>query len=126
MAKGAVTTASSPTKNPARPFDTASKPNATHLNVNPASGAGAHNASPQVTLKRRLVEIDKGLKGYGFRLEGAAGSAETQSAAGQVVSSSEPTGPAYKAGLRVGDRVMTVNGIDVLYVHKLAQTWLAC
>eukprot|EP00035_Acanthoeca_spectabilis_P037365 m.44830 g.44830 ORF g.44830 m.44830 type:complete len:1304 (+) comp8575_c0_seq1:211-4122(+) len=115
IAKGAVTTASSPTKNPARPFDTASKPNATHLNVNPASGAGAHNASPQVTLKRRLVEIDKGLKGYGFRLEGAAGSAETQSAAGQVVSSSEPTGPAYKAGLRVGDRVMTVNGIDVLY-----------
>jgi hypothetical protein len=110
--------AQSPGNQPAPPVPVAQSARPPHpANVVKNGGSSASkNASPQVTLKRREISIQKGTGGYGFRLEGAAGSAETQSAAGQVVSSCEPAGPGYSAGLRVGDRIMTVNDIDVLYV----------
>ena len=55
----------------------------------------------------RLVEITKGEKGYGFNLHGERG------VVGQFISAVDDGGPAHKAGLCVGDRVVEVNGVNV-------------
>eukprot|EP00041_Stephanoeca_diplocostata_P031118 m.962348 g.962348 ORF g.962348 m.962348 type:complete len:1268 (+) comp23890_c0_seq1:180-3983(+) len=84
-------------------------------NASPATASAAPQVAPQVTLERRVLKFSKGPNGYGFRVQGAAGSAADQHADGQIVSQSDVGGPAHAAGLRVGDRLVSVNGIDVMY-----------
>ena len=55
----------------------------------------------------RIVKMGKGEKGYGFNLHGERG------VVGQYISAVDNGGPAQKAGLCVGDRVIEVNGINV-------------
>eukprot|EP00112_Aurelia_sp_Birch-Aquarium-sp1_P008600 Seg1951.8 transcript_id=Seg1951.8/GoldUCD/mRNA.D3Y31 product="Na+/H+ exchange regulatory cofactor NHE-RF2" protein_id=Seg1951.8/GoldUCD/D3Y31 len=55
----------------------------------------------------RLVEIKKNEKGFGFNLHGERG------VVGQFISAVDDGGPAHKAGLCTGDRVVEVNGVNV-------------
>ncbi|OXB81876.1 UNVERIFIED_CONTAM: hypothetical protein H355_015073 [Colinus virginianus] len=58
-------------------------------------------------LKPRLCHMLKGENGYGFHLHGEKGKS------GQFIRKVEPGSPAEAAGLRAGDRVVEVNGINV-------------
>ena len=55
----------------------------------------------------RLCLISKGPNGYGFHLHGEKGKS------GQFIRKVEPGSPAETAGLRAGDRVVAVNGVNV-------------
>ncbi|XP_061892871.1 LOW QUALITY PROTEIN: Na(+)/H(+) exchange regulatory cofactor NHE-RF2-like [Entelurus aequoreus] len=57
--------------------------------------------------KPRLCVMTKGDKGYGFHLHGEKGKT------GQYIRKVEPDSPAEEAGLRAGDRVVAVNGVNV-------------
>uniref|UniRef100_A0A8B9I829 NHERF family PDZ scaffold protein 2 n=1 Tax=Anser brachyrhynchus TaxID=132585 RepID=A0A8B9I829_9AVES len=58
-------------------------------------------------LKPRLCHMLKGENGYGFHLHGEKGKS------GQFIRKVEPGSPAEAAGLRAGDRVVEVNGLNV-------------
>ncbi|KAJ7416813.1 Na(+)/H(+) exchange regulatory cofactor NHE-RF2 [Willisornis vidua] len=58
-------------------------------------------------LKPRLCRMLKGESGYGFHLHGEKGKS------GQFIRKVEPGSPAEAAGLRAGDRVVEVNGLNV-------------
>lgn len=51
--------------------------------------------------------MTKGEKGYGFHLHGEKGKN------GQFIRKVEPGSPAEAAGMRAGDRVVAVNGVNV-------------
>uniref|UniRef100_A0A3Q3W474 PDZ domain-containing protein n=1 Tax=Mola mola TaxID=94237 RepID=A0A3Q3W474_MOLML len=55
----------------------------------------------------RLCLISKGPNGYGFHLHGEKGKS------GQFIRKVEPGSPAETSGLRAGDRVVAVNGVNV-------------
>ncbi|XP_054850633.1 Na(+)/H(+) exchange regulatory cofactor NHE-RF2 isoform X1 [Eublepharis macularius] len=55
----------------------------------------------------RLCAMQKGDNGYGFHLHGEKGKS------GQFIRKVEPDSPAEAAGLRAGDRVVEVNGVNV-------------
>lgn len=57
--------------------------------------------------KPRLCLMTKGENGYGFHLHGEKGKS------GQFIRKVEPGSPAEAAGLRPGDRVVAVNGVNV-------------
>lgn len=57
--------------------------------------------------KPRLCVITKGENGYGFHLHGEKGKS------GQFIRKVEPGSPAEASGLRPGDRVVAVNGVNV-------------
>lgn len=57
--------------------------------------------------KPRLCLMTKGENGYGFHLHGEKGKS------GQFIRKVEPGSPAEEAGLRAGDRVVAVNGVNV-------------
>lgn len=92
-------------------------PGAQYVATTPPKQNLAGSRSPQVTLRRRTVTIPRSTAagGFGFRLTGTKTSAATQTAEGQVVKTVDPDGPAAAAGLQAGDRLVSVNGTDVLY-----------
>ncbi|XP_077173011.1 Na(+)/H(+) exchange regulatory cofactor NHE-RF2 isoform X2 [Paroedura picta] len=55
----------------------------------------------------RLCSLRKGAGGYGFHLHGEKGKS------GQFIRRVEPDSPAQAAGLRAGDRLVQVNGVNV-------------
>lgn len=57
--------------------------------------------------KPRLCLMAKGENGYGFHLHGEKGKS------GQYIRKVEPGSPAEASGLRAGDRVVAVNGVNV-------------
>ncbi|GLD75036.1 Na(+)/H(+) exchange regulatory cofactor NHE-RF2-like protein [Lates japonicus] len=57
--------------------------------------------------KPRLCLMTKGENGYGFHLHGEKGKS------GQFIRKVEPGSPAEASGLRAGDRVVAVNGVNV-------------
>lgn len=57
--------------------------------------------------KPRLCVIAKRENGYGFHLHGEKGKS------GQFIRKVEPASPAEESGLRAGDRVVEVNGVNV-------------
>ncbi|KAM6905009.1 Na(+)/H(+) exchange regulatory cofactor NHE-RF2 [Xenentodon cancila] len=57
--------------------------------------------------KPRLCVMAKGETGYGFHLHGEKGKS------GQFIRKVEPGSPAEASGLRAGDRVVAVNGVNV-------------
>lgn len=57
--------------------------------------------------KPRLCIMTKGENGYGFHLHGEKGKS------GQFIRKVEPGSPAESSGLRAGDRVVAVNGVNV-------------
>lgn len=57
--------------------------------------------------KPRLCVMEKGENGYGFHLHGEKGKS------GQFIRKVEPGSPAEASGLRAGDRVVAVNGVNV-------------
>nr|XP_015801270.2 Na(+)/H(+) exchange regulatory cofactor NHE-RF2 [Nothobranchius furzeri] len=57
--------------------------------------------------KPRLCVMNKGENGYGFHLHGEKGKS------GQFIRQVEPNSPAEASGLRAGDRVVAVNGVNV-------------
>lgn len=57
--------------------------------------------------KPRLCLMTKGDNGYGFHLHGEKGKS------GQFIRKVEPDSPAEASGLRAGDRVVAVNGVNV-------------
>lgn len=57
--------------------------------------------------KPRLCPMAKGENGYGFHLHGEKGKS------GQYIRKVEPGSPAEASGLRAGDRVVAVNGVNV-------------
>ncbi|KAG7243632.1 hypothetical protein INR49_011189 [Caranx melampygus] len=57
--------------------------------------------------KPRLCLMTKGENGYGFHLHGEKGKS------GQFIRKVEPGSPAEASGLRPGDRVVAVNGVNV-------------
>ncbi|KAF6734529.1 Na(+)/H(+) exchange regulatory cofactor NHE-RF2 [Oryzias melastigma] len=59
-------------------------------------------------LKPRLCVMAKGQGGYGFHLHGEKGKS------GQYIRKVEPGSPAEASGLRAGDRVVAVNGANVV------------
>lgn len=65
------------------------------------TGPAAAAAAP------RLCCLEKGPDGYGFHLHGEKGKS------GQFIRKVEPGSPAEAAGLRAGDRVVEVNGLNV-------------
>uniref|UniRef100_A0A493SX94 PDZ domain-containing protein n=1 Tax=Anas platyrhynchos platyrhynchos TaxID=8840 RepID=A0A493SX94_ANAPP len=71
----------------------------------PLRSAGPAMAKDQ--LKPRLCHMLKGENGYGFHLHGEKGKS------GQFIRKVEPGSPAEAAGLRAGDRVVEVNGLNV-------------
>uniref|UniRef100_A0ABM5F0K7 Na(+)/H(+) exchange regulatory cofactor NHE-RF n=1 Tax=Pogona vitticeps TaxID=103695 RepID=A0ABM5F0K7_9SAUR len=79
----------------------------------PGPGAGAAGGGvggPSGSLSRhrpRLCPMRKGETGYGFHLHGEKGKS------GQFIRKVEPDSPAEAAGLRAGDRVVEVNGVNV-------------
>lgn len=58
-------------------------------------------------LKPRLCVMKKGESGYGFHLHGEKGKT------GQYIRKVERASPAEASGLRAGDRVVEVNGVNV-------------
>ncbi|XP_026181287.1 Na(+)/H(+) exchange regulatory cofactor NHE-RF2 [Mastacembelus armatus] len=58
-------------------------------------------------LKPRLCVMTKSENGYGFHLHGEKGKS------GQFIRKVEPGSPAEASGLRAGDRVVAVNGVNV-------------
>uniref|UniRef100_A0A8B9TRC1 Na(+)/H(+) exchange regulatory cofactor NHE-RF n=1 Tax=Anas platyrhynchos TaxID=8839 RepID=A0A8B9TRC1_ANAPL len=71
-------------------------------------GAGLGCGAPALDqLKPRLCHMLKGENGYGFHLHGEKGKS------GQFIRKVEPGSPAEAAGLRAGDRVVEVNGLNV-------------
>ncbi|KAF7237522.1 Na(+)/H(+) exchange regulatory cofactor NHE-RF2 [Varanus komodoensis] len=66
-------------------------------------------AAPGAPRRRqpRLCHMLKGPDGYGFHLHGEKGKS------GQFIRKVEPDSPAEEAGLRAGDRVVEVNGVNV-------------
>lgn len=71
-----------------------------------AMGAGAPPA-PAPRRQPRLCQMPRGDAGYGFHLHGEKGKS------GQFIRKVEPESPAEAAGLRAGDRVVEVNGVNV-------------
>lgn len=57
--------------------------------------------------KPRLCIMAKGDSGYGFHLHGEKGKN------GQYIRKVEPGSPAEASGMRAGDRVVAVNGVNV-------------
>uniref|UniRef100_A0A8B9ZK73 SLC9A3 regulator 2 n=1 Tax=Anas platyrhynchos TaxID=8839 RepID=A0A8B9ZK73_ANAPL len=70
-------------------------------------GSAQPPAAPGEPLKPRLCHMLKGENGYGFHLHGEKGKS------GQFIRKVEPGSPAEAAGLRAGDRVVEVNGLNV-------------
>ncbi|XP_048350833.1 Na(+)/H(+) exchange regulatory cofactor NHE-RF2 isoform X2 [Sphaerodactylus townsendi] len=66
-----------------------------------AAGGGGGGPGP------RLCCMQKGDQGYGFHLHGEKGKS------GQFIRKVEPGSPAEAAGLRAGDRLVQVNGVNV-------------
>ena len=58
-------------------------------------------------LKPRLCHVVRDSGGYGFHLHGE------KNKPGQFVRKVEPDSPAEEAGLKVGDRIIEVNGRNV-------------
>lgn len=71
-----------------------------------AGGGGAGSGCPGRP-RPRLCPMRKGEQGYGFHLHGEKGKS------GQFIRKVEPDSPAEAAGLRAGDRVVEVNGVNV-------------
>lgn len=68
--------------------------------------------------KPRLCVMTKGENGYGFHLHGEKGKS------GQFIRKVEPGSPAEASGLRAGDRVVAVNGVNVeKETHHQASTF---
>jgi len=57
--------------------------------------------------KPRLCHVVRGASGYGFHLHGEKGTK------GQHIRKIEADSPAELAGLKVGDRIVAVNGVNV-------------
>ncbi|XP_028561537.2 Na(+)/H(+) exchange regulatory cofactor NHE-RF2 isoform X1 [Podarcis muralis] len=70
-------------------------------------GSRARQQPPPPPLQPRLCHMLKGDNGYGFHLHGEKGKS------GQFIRKVEPDSPAEAAGLRAGDRVVEVNGLNV-------------
>ena len=80
--------------------------------------------------KPRLCVMAKAESGYGFHLHGEKGKS------GQFIRKVEPGSPAEATGLRAGDRVVAVNGVNVekethhqasiLDVHSYLWFYLIC
>ncbi|KAJ7306102.1 hypothetical protein JRQ81_010468 [Phrynocephalus forsythii] len=71
-----------------------------------ASGGSWGSGSPS-RRRPRLCPMRKGEQGYGFHLHGEKGKS------GQFIRKVEPDSPAEASGLRAGDRVVEVNGVNV-------------
>lgn len=70
-------------------------------------------------LRPRLCFLTKGERGYGFHLHGE------RNKGGQFIRKVEPGSPAEAAGLRAGDRVVAVNGVNVeKETHHQASGWM--
>lgn len=65
------------------------------------------SSAPPGPAAPRLCCMEKGPDGYGFHLHGEKGKS------GQFIRKVEPVSPAEAAGLRAGDRVVEVNGLNV-------------
>lgn len=72
-----------------------------------AKEQAASGSSPSRDRQPRLCHMHKGDNGYGFHLHGEKGKS------GQFIRKVEPDSPAEAAGLRAGDRVVEVNGLNV-------------
>uniref|UniRef100_A0A3B5MI46 PDZ domain-containing protein n=1 Tax=Xiphophorus couchianus TaxID=32473 RepID=A0A3B5MI46_9TELE len=68
----------------------------------------AHSPSPEPTVELlpRLCRLVKGENGYCFNLQ------SDKKKGGQFVRSVDPKSPAERAGLRTGDRIVEVNGVN--------------
>ncbi|XP_053132089.1 Na(+)/H(+) exchange regulatory cofactor NHE-RF2 isoform X2 [Hemicordylus capensis] len=72
-----------------------------------AAAPPAARRQQQQQQQPRLCHMLKGDNGYGFHLHGEKGKS------GQFIRKVEPDSPAEAAGLRAGDRVVEVNGVNV-------------
>lgn len=67
-----------------------------------------NEAAPDA-LRPKLCHLDKGDSGYGFNLHSEKGRQ------GRFIRSVDPGSPAEESGLRAGDRIIEINGINLEY-----------